>query len=125
MNGATAVPLLKTKSPPNSVIITMTGSTQNFLRARIKAHNSRRNDIVSPRKTFSRPPTGAQSVGRLAHSIGPDASASVKEPWGALSELIDHGFRIGSRRFPRQPVARCRRIAPQSQRVLAGKPQHR
>jgi hypothetical protein len=42
MNGATAEPLLSTTRPPNTTIINRTGSSQNFLRTRIKRHNSSR-----------------------------------------------------------------------------------
>jgi hypothetical protein len=38
-------PLLKTTSPPKTAIITMIGNIQNFLRTRMKAHNSITNDI--------------------------------------------------------------------------------
>src|SRR5262249_28477489 len=45
MNGAMTDPLLSTTRPPKIAIITITGSIQNFLRTRRKAHNSRMNDI--------------------------------------------------------------------------------
>src|SRR5262245_29692536 len=47
MNGATAVPFVSTINPPNTAIITKIGSSQNFLRTRKNAQNSRRNDIAA------------------------------------------------------------------------------
>ena len=45
MNGATAVPCTSTKRPPSSAMIKKIGSSQNFLRARIKSQSSRRVDM--------------------------------------------------------------------------------
>src|ERR1041384_3307593 len=41
MNGATALPFVKTIRPPKIPIITRIGKSQNFLRALIKAQSSR------------------------------------------------------------------------------------
>src|SRR3954452_1979423 len=45
MNGATTEPLASTSRPPNSAIMTRTGASQNFLRARRKPHSSATNSI--------------------------------------------------------------------------------
>src|SRR6516164_11668991 len=46
MNGATAVPLVSTMSPPNMAMTMNTGSSQYFLRSSKNAVNSRRKDTI-------------------------------------------------------------------------------
>src|SRR6516165_2416687 len=46
MKGATAEPFVRTISPPKMVMTMKTGSSQNFLRTRRKAQNSRRKLII-------------------------------------------------------------------------------
>src|SRR5262245_43647736 len=41
MNGAITLPCAKNRSPPMRAIMVMTGQSQNFLRARMKAKSSR------------------------------------------------------------------------------------
>src|SRR4051812_4663824 len=48
MKGATADPLVRITSPPNTTIITRTGSNQNFLRTRMKRQSSARKSIQRP-----------------------------------------------------------------------------
>jgi len=45
MKGATAVPCVKMRSPPNIASTMIIGSNQNFFRAFIKANSSRKKDI--------------------------------------------------------------------------------
>lgn len=45
MKGATALPWVRTIRPPNNNIMIIMGSSQYFLRARMKAQSSFRNDI--------------------------------------------------------------------------------
>src|SRR5215475_1001425 len=47
MNGATAVPLVSTISPPNMAMTMNTGSSQYFLRSSKNAANSRRKEIIA------------------------------------------------------------------------------
>src|SRR5262249_28571223 len=47
MNGATAVPLVSTMSPPNMAMTMNTGSSQYFLRSSKNAVNSRRKDTIA------------------------------------------------------------------------------
>src|SRR4051812_32530852 len=47
MKGATAEPLVNTTSPPNTTIMIMIGSSQNFLRTRMKRQSSARKSITS------------------------------------------------------------------------------
>src|SRR5215510_8961568 len=47
MNGATAVPLVSTMSPPNMAMTMNTGSSQYFLRSSKNAANSRRKDTIA------------------------------------------------------------------------------
>src|SRR5262245_59507850 len=47
MNGATAVPLVSTMSPPNIAMTMNTGSSQYFLRSSKNAANSRRKEIIA------------------------------------------------------------------------------
>src|SRR5262244_3923518 len=47
MNGATAVPLVNTMSPPNKAMTMNTGSSQYFLRSSKNAANSRRKDTIA------------------------------------------------------------------------------
>src|SRR4030095_2413769 len=47
MNGATAVPLVSTMSPPNKAMTMNTGSSQYFLRSSKNAANSRRKDTIA------------------------------------------------------------------------------
>src|SRR6185369_10303585 len=47
MNGATADPWVSTMSPPNSTRISTIGSSQNFLRSRMNAHNSTAKSPIS------------------------------------------------------------------------------
>src|SRR3954469_15293184 len=53
MNGATTEPLASTSRPPNSAIMTRTGASQNFLRARRKPHSSATNSIgaIPPKRS--------------------------------------------------------------------------
>src|SRR3954452_20614713 len=53
MNGATTEPLASTSRPPNSAIMTRTGTSQNFLRTRRKPHSSATNSIgaVPPKRS--------------------------------------------------------------------------
>src|SRR5438309_5854164 len=46
MNGATALPLVRTMRPPNSASITRIGRSQNFFRTRINVQSSATNVIV-------------------------------------------------------------------------------
>src|SRR5436190_7691919 len=48
MNGATAEPWVSTSSPPNATIMMRIGSSQNFLRARMKRQSSARKSIAFP-----------------------------------------------------------------------------
>jgi len=45
MNGATALPCAITSKPPKTIMTSIMGSSQNFFRARINAHISRKNEI--------------------------------------------------------------------------------
>src|ERR1044071_225754 len=47
MNGAIAEPLVSTIRPPKITIMIMIGSSQNFLRSRMKAQSSTRIDPIS------------------------------------------------------------------------------
>lgn len=48
MNGAIADPWLSTMSPPKAALMMKIGNSQNFLRTRMKSHNSPRNDTGTP-----------------------------------------------------------------------------
>src|SRR4051794_35399860 len=74
MNGATTEPFTSTSRPPNSAIMTRTGASQNFLRARRKPHSSATNSIGPI------PPRVVQSV------------------------LVDHGLRRRARRLAHDPI---------------------
>src|SRR5215813_8578737 len=63
MNGATAVPLVSTMSPPNMAMTMNTGSSQYFLRSSKNAVNSRRKD------TIARSELVHEAVGRRAWSL--------------------------------------------------------
>src|SRR5262249_60313940 len=60
MNGATAVPLVSTMSPPNMAMTMNTGSSQYFLRSSRNAANSRRKDTIARSELLH------QAVGRRA-----------------------------------------------------------
>src|SRR5215831_10687431 len=60
MNGATAVPLVSTMSPPKMAMTTNTGSSQYFLRSSKNAANSRRKDTIARSELLH------QAVGRRA-----------------------------------------------------------
>src|SRR5258708_9961554 len=53
MNGANTVPLVSTTRPPNTTIMTRTGSSQNFLRTRMKRQSSARKSIQRPSKLIA------------------------------------------------------------------------
>src|SRR5258708_27370929 len=46
MNGATALPLARTMSAPNTASMSMTGSSQYFFRTRMKRHSSSMKSIM-------------------------------------------------------------------------------
>lgn len=51
MKGATALPCAKTIRAPNKTIMITIGINQYFLRLRINAHNSFKNDMIKIPKT--------------------------------------------------------------------------
>jgi hypothetical protein len=50
MNGAITEPLLSTTKPPNTAIINIMGTSQNFLRDRRNFHNSSTKPMARPRQ---------------------------------------------------------------------------
>src|SRR5438309_178962 len=69
MNGATAEPLVRMIKPPNTTIITRMGSSQNFLRTRMKRQSSARKSIQRPSKLI------AHALGRRTGRIANDPIA--------------------------------------------------
>src|SRR3954466_2855427 len=89
MKGATAEPLVRITRPPNTTIITRIGSSQNFLRARMKRQSSARKSIQRPSKLQRR------------------------------LELIPHALRRRPRRIADDPVAVTVRLTPEPQEFVA------
>src|SRR5215510_4881894 len=69
MNGATAVPLVSTMSPPKMAMTTNTGSSQYFLRSSKNAANSRRKDTIARSELLH------EAVGRRAWRLSRDPVA--------------------------------------------------
>src|SRR6201999_1804619 len=69
MNGANTVPLVRITRPPNTTIMTRIGSSQNFLRTRIKRQSSARKSIQIPLKLV------AHALGRRTRRIADDPVA--------------------------------------------------
>src|SRR5262249_47636265 len=69
MNGATAVPLVSTMSPPNRAMTMNTGSSQYFLRSSKNAANSRRKEIIGRSELVH------EAVGRRARRLSRDPVA--------------------------------------------------
>src|SRR5262245_43436226 len=92
MNGATALPWVSTIRPPNTTIISSTGSSQYFFRTRKNRQNSSKNAIRAP-------PASRTGTGRL--------------------ELVAHRVARRPGRLTHDPVTTGSRLAPQAQCVLA------
>src|SRR4051812_27013610 len=91
MNGATAEPCVRTRSPPKSAITSSTGSSQNFFRVRRNDHSSRGSVVMR-------------------------AASRKWERGGGDSERVAHGRGRGLGRA-HDPVARGRRVKADAERV--------
>src|SRR6266545_4297880 len=100
MNGATAEPLASTIKPPSTTMTSKIGINQYFLRIRIYAHSSIRNDMAAP-------------AGSVNEWVAPS--------W--FSELVVETFRLRTGRISVDPVASVCLTGSQSQVVL-GEPPH-
>src|ERR1700755_774496 len=77
MKGATAEPLVRITRPPNTTIITRIGSSQNFLRTRMKRQSSASKSIQFPSKLIAhalrrRPPRIAHDPVTIAIRLAPE-----------------------------------------------------
>src|SRR5476649_2127770 len=97
MNGAMAEPLVSTIRPPNTTIMIMIGSSQNFLRSRMNAQSSMM--------------TEPMDVDPFEINL-------------ARSELVFHRLRRRTRRGPLDPVAFGVAVELQPQEILAEHPHH-
>src|SRR6185437_16174769 len=97
MNGAIAEPLVSTIRPPKTTIMIRIGSSQNFLRSRMKAQSS---TIMAP-------------MDEDPFEIG-----------YARSELVAHRLRRRARRRAVDPVGRGPAVELQPQEILAEGPHH-
>src|SRR5215471_13182472 len=92
MKGATAEPWLRTTRPPNTTINSSSGNSQNFLRARRKSQNSRRNSMAGPSEQM------LHAVGRRPRRIAYDPSrltrlSKLEPQWVASSHAHDQSGR--------------------------------
>src|SRR5262245_54471661 len=83
MNGATAVPLVSTMSPPNMAMTMNTGSSQYFLRSSKNAANSRRKETIA-RSELVHEAVGARAW-RLSRFPVTFALGLEAEPQGVFS----------------------------------------
>src|SRR5439155_6666074 len=94
MKGATADPCARMIRPPNTSSSSTMGASQYFLRIRMNAHSSARNDIFVPLRSWR----------------------------CGSSELVLHRVRLRRRRLAPDPVARQVGAAREREHILAAQP---